>query len=670
MAEAEAEYESDPEEAKLSLKMRRKVASDDEEELGSDVGRERKRGGIDSDAESDGQGWAAEYDDEGLGEEEEEIDEVEEEEEVYDDEEEVEEEEEQGVWAAYDGVEGGIRGGGGGEVDDDALSQGEGVEKEGEGVLDQTEEEKKEKEPFAVPTAGAFYMHDDRFRASTGGSRNRRAFGRRLWESKDEKKWGHDKFEEIDVQERHFEEGRKSSRGYNRGRGRGRATDRGYGRGNKPRRYDGNNNQAPVPMIVRGRGPRRYQPLKNRTEAPFTQNKQSVKSHDRIPNAASGRNSMPTATKETETVPVKKVASSLNSASPPFYPSGSSNSDASSAQRRETQAGIGNRNIRPSVGRDGFSMQQPTLGRGKNVIDGVGMDKLYIDNSVSAMPKMTNNVHTPRSSTTVPPNQTSHSRGHGRGTPLSGSTFQPSPSHTHANKISSPSQVLHPVRHPVQSRNHPSLPASSPQLGQRSIDSSQSSPPKSGVSVSAVGIGELDSGLELNKSGVALVGKGKGILQGGGRGPFLYGGAQAMMPGGNVGVAPGDQNFPAAPTFLPVMQFGGQHSGGLGVPAVGMAFPGYVGNPQLGLGNSEMTWLPVLAGAAGALGTTYPYITVDGAYHSRPPGQTSAIATSSKENGSKPGNEWKPQQRSEISSDDSSQRQNKPRRYSEMKFDE
>lgn len=39
-----------------------------------------------------------------------------------------------------------------------------------------------------------------------------------------------------------------------------------------------------------------------------------------------------------------------------------------------------------------------------------------------------------------------------------------------------------------------------------------------------------------------------------------------------------------------VMQFGGQHPGGMGVPAVGMAFPGYVANPQLGLGKSEMTW--------------------------------------------------------------------------------
>lgn len=40
-----------------------------------------------------------------------------------------------------------------------------------------------------------------------------------------------------------------------------------------------------------------------------------------------------------------------------------------------------------------------------------------------------------------------------------------------------------------------------------------------------------------------------------------------------------------------VMQFGGQHpGGGIGVPAVGMAFPGYVAQPHLGLGNSEMTW--------------------------------------------------------------------------------
>lgn len=39
--------------------------------------------------------------------------------------------------------------------------------------------------------------------------------------------------------------------------------------------------------------------------------------------------------------------------------------------------------------------------------------------------------------------------------------------------------------------------------------------------------------------------------------------------------------------------------------------------------------LPVLAGAAGALGATYcsPYIAVDGAYHARPSGQTSSVGS-------------------------------------------
>jgi len=30
--------------------------------------------------------------------------------------------------------------------------------------------------------------------------------GRRLWESKDDRKWGHDKFEEITLQERQYKE--------------------------------------------------------------------------------------------------------------------------------------------------------------------------------------------------------------------------------------------------------------------------------------------------------------------------------------------------------------------------------------------------------------------------------------------------------------------------------
>ncbi|GKC35998.1 hypothetical protein Tco_1048382 [Tanacetum coccineum] len=80
-----------------------------------------------------------------------------------------------------------------------------------------------------------------------------------------------------------------------------------------------------------------------------------------------------------------------------------------------------------------------------------------------------------------------------------------------------------------------------------------------------------------------------------------------------------------------VMQFAGQQHPG-GITAVGMAFPGYVGQPN-GMGNSEMTWLPVLAGAArglgayGAMGAAYPpYITMDGSYHAQTSGQASSLA--------------------------------------------
>lgn len=166
--EAEAEYESDPEEAKLSLKMRRREASDDEEEEEREPEeRENPHQRIESDGESEGQGAAADYD---------------EEEEEYDDEEYGEDEEDE-----YEEA-GGIVGDGHEEsVTEDVEVVAEGADGvkvvvgegtgSGQGIADGNEnnvlpgeeEEKKENEPFAVPTAGAFYMHDDRFRDNAGG---------------------------------------------------------------------------------------------------------------------------------------------------------------------------------------------------------------------------------------------------------------------------------------------------------------------------------------------------------------------------------------------------------------------------------------------------------------------------------------------------------------------
>ncbi|XP_021736809.1 protein MLN51 homolog isoform X2 [Chenopodium quinoa] len=653
----EIEYESDPEEAKMSLKMRRREASDDEEEEDEEeeeeeeerereVERRRREaafprsGIVDSEGESDGQGAAADYDDD---EEEEEEDG----EEYYDE----QEYEVEGV-VVFDGYDGGeVDGQGvgvGGEVSEAGKAVGEAGESgktgeggegdgEGEGEGGQGEGEKKENEPFAVPTTGAFYMHDDRFKDNAGG-RHRRTFGgRKLWESKDERKWGHDKFEEMNTSDRHFDEGRRSSRGSSRGRGKARGPDRGFARGSRMRGYDGNNNQSAPPRDVRGRGPRRYQPsMKNRGEFQ-PNNKQLAKSLDKKSHAGSGRAAASTASldMEHESVPAKKVASNLNSASPPFYPSATSNKDVALPQKKEAQAGNNSRNIRPSAVDNNFSVPHSTsMWRGKNVIDSMGVDKLHIDDPVPPA-KSLNNVHMQSSaSPSVGAAQMTPSRAQGRGLVPSGS-FQPQ-TNNQFKKVSQPAPQVS-QRTPVQSRGQTSQQTSGQQYVQRPPGGSHSSPPKAG----------------------------KGNAQGTGRGALVYGGGG---PGGNMGS--GDPNLPA---FFPAnfMQFGGQHPGGIGVPAVGMAFPGYVAQPN-GLGNSEMTWLPVLASAAGALGASYcnPYMAVDGSYNPRPTGQPSALPAPSKENNnlSKPSSELKLPQKSDVANDEFSQRQNKPRRYSEMNF--
>lgn len=175
MAAEEIEYESDPEEAKLSLKMRRREASDDEEEAeerGNPRVKPPRR--IESDGESEGA--AAEYEEE-LDEEEEDYDLDE-----YAEEEEAVEYQQGGGGRGKDGVEvltlereesgkeGAFEGKASGEekkeVSDDAGENNDGDKNVADG---QDGEERKEIEPFSVPTAGAFYMHDDRFRDNAGG---------------------------------------------------------------------------------------------------------------------------------------------------------------------------------------------------------------------------------------------------------------------------------------------------------------------------------------------------------------------------------------------------------------------------------------------------------------------------------------------------------------------
>ncbi|KAL4388462.1 hypothetical protein GQ457_09G007270 [Hibiscus cannabinus] len=677
--EEEVEYDSDPEEVKRSLSMRRRKAASDDEESERDVDDSNNnavtmdlRVVVHSD-ESDGQGGAADYEDE-----EEELELEEEEGDYYDEEEDIEE-------VIRGEVEENVeRTGGEAVVDDGDMNVDERVEISnsnnhvGEGEGEEDEEGKKENEPFAVPTAGAFYMHDDRFDDNVVGRHRRMRGGRNLWDSKDDRKWGHDKFEEMTLQEKQYKVGRRSSRGSYSAHSKNWVPDHGYPRGSRSKAFGKNYNQNQAPKTVRGRGPRRYEPsIKNSSQAPSVLNKLSGKPVEKTTQANSSRAFTPATNADTVSNPAKKhiFASSLSSASPPFYPSGSSKKEASLTQKKDFQAGSASRDLHPSVKNEKFSVFQSNSLRGKKALDSLSMEKLCIDDSTTSasVKPLTNMRMLPSGSSLDNSSQPSQSRVQGRGIAISGpKTYQSAPQQNQVNRVSPPAQVNAVQRIHVQGRAHFSVQGAAQQLGQHpSIGSRASSPPITAVSVTSYESGEGESS-ETSKTEGALASKGKSNLQGAGRGSYLYGGAQIIGTTGNMSISHGDQNFPA---FLPVMQFGSQHSGGLSVPAVGMAFPGYVAQPQLGMRNSEMTWLPVLTGAGGALGGTYcpPYISVDGAYNARPSGQKSSTGSSSKENTSnKPNSEWEPSQRPELVSDELGQRHNnsnkQPRRYSEMSF--
>ncbi|XP_078432262.1 CASC3/Barentsz eIF4AIII binding protein isoform X2 [Wolffia australiana] len=642
--EDEQEYESDPDEALLPSAMRRREASDDED--GAEVSDGERTGRIGSEEESDGQGGAPVYDDEDFDEEDEELS-----------------EEETGT--VYEHVE---------VSADNVKFAGESEKGDGGKVYQEKPvgegEEKKENEPFAVPTAGAFYMHDDRFRESGGGRHGRLKGGRRLWESKDEGQWVHDRFEEMSLQDsRH--KGRYT-KGRFRGRGGSRNADHGRGyirdnRGNKsqaynerprgsdgrsraymddrPRAHDEGSHQNHAPKFVRGRGTRRYEPLpKSNNEQPRSHSKVDGNPNDEayVNNAGKKTSSSSNFHSEHDNLQKQISNSSLNSASPPFYPSGSSSTqEISTTSKRDQQTANANRNL-PSFSEENFSPSHTgSTFRGRAVADPHGKDRYVAhDSGLPISVKNARNFQPTTSSSLAISTTHMMPRVHARG-PTSQLGRGSAQMQFHSGQRSGQT-----VEQPSQT-----VGSQSPALTANSSE-----------------VGDSDSPRGSVRSVATVSGKPKASSQGSGRGGFIYGGAQVMGVGGAIGLAHGDQNFPGTPALLPVMQFGGQHPG---VPTVGMALPGYVAQPQMGFGNNEMTWVPVLAGSSGALGGSYaPYLSLDGNYYACLPGQTSSSAQSSSRETTAPkaSTSWKNPQRSETSNDEFGQRQNKPRRYSEMNF--
>ncbi|RWW59874.1 hypothetical protein BHE74_00033174 [Ensete ventricosum] len=461
--EEDVEYESDPEDAPLPT-MRRREASDEEEGEGSDErgkpARDGLRAEVGSEGESDGEGGAEVYDDE---------------EEYYYDEEEDElvdevedqlggrEEEALGVGGNHVAV------GTSGkprelrkspELDGDEHKSDGNLEENQEGKTQMEEEEKKESEPYAVPTAGSFYMHDDRFQEN-------------------------------------------------------------------------------------GRG--RHRSHINQQESPSIHN--------------TGRQSSRAASLKSELPRKNTFASSLNSASPPFYPSGSSNQDITLNQKKDVQTGSINKAVAYStqMRNDSNISKSNSLMQGKIVTDMVGHDRFYTDPSLQpAVGKASAN---PKEFT-----HSASSRVQGRGLSSAGPLNSHSGSHMAAQ--------IKPTVRPVQVPTQPTIRSSIQQVVEPLSNGRQASPPQP-PSVNSSEVGEADSSPGSSKSKISLADKARISNQGIGKGSFLYGGAQVIGATGAMGLAHTEQNFPGA------------------------------------------------AGALGA-SYCPPYVALDGNYFARPSGQTSS----------------------------------------------
>lgn len=228
-------------------------------------------------------------------------------------------------------------------------------------------------------------------------------------------------------------------------------------------------------------------------------------------------------TVEYDQISVKKHVSSsrLNSASPPFYPSASSNKEISLTQKRDGPAAPLHRNLQSSVTDERFSMSASNTMREKNLSD-VGMNKLSIDNSGPG--KSWGSSQYPRS------------RVQGRvQTPMENMAYQSTPQNQ-VNRVSNSSQHRNGQQAPTQTRQGP-FQASGHQLRQR-IQAPLS--PDSALTTNSIEFRETSSPRESSTLNTALIGKVKNV-EGNGRGSFS----------GGQGSSHGDVNFSGMPTFLP-----------------------------------------------------------------------------------------------------------------------
>jgi hypothetical protein len=258
-------------------------------------------------------------------------------------------------------------------------------------------------------------------------------------------------------------------------------------------------------------------------------------------NASTARESSQASHAKPEVAPPKRniISSSLNSASPPFYPSGASNQEFSvGAQRRHVQTGCSNK-VHPSSQKmdENLKLQSGPMGRGRAAVDYSGRDT-HADGPVRSSPgRVTTSSNSGQSPIVKSPG----------GNPSIGisSNNQPTSS-LHQASIISTQQRSHTsvMQKSGQIPNKPAMRIPSQQPSNRG---SNPSPSSQQLLVKTTESGENGSYPSPNNL-KALSAVGNMNNQESGRGSFMYGGAQIIGPGGLSQV---DQKNSGTPALLP-----------------------------------------------------------------------------------------------------------------------
>ncbi|KAH9762096.1 Btz domain-containing protein [Citrus sinensis] len=463
------------------------------------------------------------------------------------------------------------------------------------------EKQRKEKESKAPldPRNGAFYMHDDRFRGRGRGS-SRWTLDERFRALCEERKWKHDKFEQMKVQDSYdnnaFAEVLRISEQYLQGHSKNQGKCRGSVKANWSKTNDNINNQNYSANVVRGRGPIKYNPIMRSSNVNLlTIAKRSKKFVKGASNSVSVRASSKMKNVESCFLASEKHGFKENncSALQMLNPSSPSKHLNSVTEKIDVKPGKAFEHFPTCAlqNQDSFVPRCNSLVQGRIPNNPIGQDKFFSENFIHPASESYLTNLPPQPSIIWPTYTVASPQMMGPRDLF----FSIMLSHQLSLPINQVSSVYPPAQQPIVQHipiesmiRHPSL-VYTQQLNQSSGSGAQAS--SEALLPNSYDIDKPGSLATTSKSKVALGGKGVSTCHGNGRGSFLS------------RVTQSNRNFTDNAALLPAMQLGSQQNGDHDEPAIKVAVTRYLSQSQNAFGNPEITWFPVFPAATGTVGS-------------------------------------------------------------------